>query len=73
MKLRNAPRENPVVVVVEAGAVVVAAAADHAAGKRQRVAMLPKEPARMRGQAPRHSPHFFELRDDVDRRRFAGF
>src|ERR1700689_1556527 len=44
MKLRNALRENPVVVVVVvAGVAVVEAAGDHAAGKRQRVATLPKE------------------------------
>jgi len=52
------------------GVVVVVEAADHAAGKRRQIATLPEEPV---GEASRHSPHFFELRDDVDGRRIAGF
>ena len=44
------------------GAAGVVEAADHAVGKGQRVASLPAG----------HSPHFFELRDNVDRRRFVG-
>jgi hypothetical protein len=71
MKHRNALRVNPVVVEAAAGvAVVVVEAADHAAGKRRQIATLPEEPV---GEASRHSPHFFELRDDVDGRRIAGF
>jgi len=76
MKHRNALRVNPVVVaaagvaVVVVVVVVVVEAADHAAGKRRQIATLPEEPV---GEASRHSPHFFELRDDVDGRRIAGF
>ena len=68
MKPKNVPRESPVVavavaaVVVVVAAVVVVVAADHAAGK----------PVSGSG-ATRHSPHFFELRDNVDRCRIAGF
>jgi hypothetical protein len=72
MKHRNALRVNPVVVAAAGVAVVVVVveAADHAAGKRRQIATLPEEPV---GEASRHSPHFFELRDDVDGRRIAGF
>jgi len=68
MRPKNERRENPAAEVgaeAEAVAVVVAAAAaGHAAGK-----LLTGG----RRHPERHSPHFFELRDDVDRCRIAGF
>ena len=59
MRPKNVLRENPAVVAVAA---VVVAVAGHAAGKPLTNSI-----------ASRASPHFFELRDDVDGCRIAGF